>query len=594
MSTDAGRDSGRLREVRAGFVDRGVPLPLAALLAVTVVALLVRVVALGGRVFHWDEGRVGYWILRYAETGEFAYRPIIHGPFLPVVNEWVFAVLPATDASARLVVAVVGGLLPLAAWLFRDHLRDAEVVALGLILAANPLLVYYSRFMRNDVLVAAFSLVALGAALRWLATGRRRYPLLAGVALAAGFAAKENAVVYVVCFAGAGALVVDHRLFRRTTAGESALDVAADWLARVEAAATTWGDGDRRAGLVRLAAGPAVFLVSFLAVVVFFYAPRPELWTALGEPGRLPGLVGTATLGTWEKLVGSWLGGSHQSHDYLPYLYDFLETLVFGAPVVLALAAFGFAADGYLEDGHSRDVVAFATYWGAVSVLGYPIATDIPAPWVVVHAVVPLAIPAAVGGVAVGGLGLRAHRREDARSVAVAALLVLAAVGGVAALNVDYWNSAAYEDRQVLQYAQPGNDLQRTLADARAIAVDREGDEPTVLFYGTVSPHGDDTLFYVENESSLDAAPPGGPNWHSRLPLPWYFEQYGAEVTSTPPPPDDPALDDPPPVVVAHTWNRSDLEPQLPGYEVREHRFRLWGERVVVFVDRAALADARE
>jgi uncharacterized protein (TIGR03663 family) len=593
MSTDAGA----VPERRLGDAVRrpfGSSPTLAALLGISILALVLRVVALGGRVFHWDEGRVGYWILRYAETGEFAYRPIIHGPFLPVVNEVLFTFLPATDATARLVVAVVGGLFPLAAWLFRDHLRDAEVVALGLILATNPLLVYYSRFMRNDVLVAAFAVVALGAALRWVATGRFRYPLLAGVALACGFAAKENAVVYVACFAGAAALVVDHRLFARTTAGESPLDVGYDWAKSVYGRARSWTGGGRRAALVRLLGGPAAFAVSFLAVVVFFYAPRPDLWVALGSPARLPDLVGTATLGTWEQLVDSWLAGSHQSHDYLPYLYDFLETLVFGAPVLLLLAAAGFVADGYLDGGRSRDLVAFATYWGVVSIVGYPIATDIPAPWVVVHAVVPLAVPAAVGAVAVVTLGLRALHREDAVAVGAAVVLVVAGVGGVAALNVDYWNSTDYDDREVLQYAQPGNDLQGTLDDVRAIAAEREPAEPTVLFYGSTSPYSDDTLFYVENESSLDSSPPGGPNWHSRLPLPWYFEQYGATVTSTPPSSDDPDLDDPPPVVVAYSWDRSALEPQLSDYEAREHRFRLWGEEVVVFVDRAALSAAGE
>ncbi|MFB6256868.1 MAG: hypothetical protein ABEH58_09130, partial [Haloplanus sp.] len=38
---------------------------LRAVLATTALALAVRLVGLGARIFHWDEGRVGYWILRY-------------------------------------------------------------------------------------------------------------------------------------------------------------------------------------------------------------------------------------------------------------------------------------------------------------------------------------------------------------------------------------------------------------------------------------------------------------------------------------------------------------------------------------------------
>src|SRR6056297_2220217 len=102
---------------------------LQAVLAITALALAVRLVGLGVRIFHWDEGRVAYWILRYHESGQFAYRPIVHGPFLFIVNDWVFSIpfLGASDFSARLIVALVGGLLPLSAWLLRDRLRDAEV-----------------------------------------------------------------------------------------------------------------------------------------------------------------------------------------------------------------------------------------------------------------------------------------------------------------------------------------------------------------------------------------------------------------------------------------------------------------------------------
>ncbi|MFC6726833.1 flippase activity-associated protein Agl23, partial [Halobium palmae] len=160
--------------------------------------LLYLVCFLGARVMHWDEGRVAYWILRYHETGEFFYRPIIHGPFLAVVNDYLLAFLPATDFTVRLPVAVVGGLLPLAALLFRDRLRNAETVALALFLAADPLLLYYSRFMRNDVVVAAFSVFALVFVVRGIDRRNPAYFVPAGASFAAGLAAKENGLLYLV------------------------------------------------------------------------------------------------------------------------------------------------------------------------------------------------------------------------------------------------------------------------------------------------------------------------------------------------------------------------------------------------------------
>ncbi|MEF8890450.1 MAG: flippase activity-associated protein Agl23 [Haloferacaceae archaeon] len=565
--------------------------------SVAALALVVRLVGLGDRVMHFDEARVAYWALRYHETGQFSYRPIVHGPFLQVVNDWVFTVLPPTDFSARLVVALVGGLLPLAALALRGRLRDDETVALALVLAANPLLLYYSRFMRNDVLVAAFCVAALLLVVRALDTGRAWPAYLGAVALALGFASKENALVYVLCFGGAGFLLLDHRLVRRTAGGESPRRVLRDWADTLAARLRGWGGSTGRgAGLAALHA--AGWAVTFLAVVAFFYAPRPQLWTALGSPAALAGVVGEATVGSAEAFVGTWVGGTHQSHPYLPYVYDYLETLVYGAPAAVAFAAVGFVIDGYADEAGRRDVVAFATYWGLVSVLGYPVATDIRAPWAAVHAVVPLALPAAVGLAALYRRATTTTAPLDGRvgssraTAALAALVVIAAVSGVAGANAAYHNSAAEADGEVLQYAQPGNGLKTTLStEVRpAIEATDDGPAPDVLYYGTTSPAGGQVKLYVRNESSAAQPRVGGPNWHSRLPLPWYFEVYGAEVTSTAPAAPLPA--DPPPVVVAMDWDRAALEGELPGYEAYEHRHRLWGERVVIFVDRSAARQA--
>ena len=71
----------------------------------------------------------------------------------------------------------------------------------------------------------------------------------------------------------------------------------------------------------------------------------------------------------------------------------------------------------------------------------------------------------------------------------------------------------------------------------------------------------------------------------------WSLEGAGADVSSSAPetPPAD-ALADAPPVVIAHDDARPEIEGELDGYVVREHRFKLWSEEIVVFLDRDALA----
>ena len=575
---------------------------LYAVLAITALSLVVRLVGLGSRIFHWDEGRVGYWILRYRETGEFFYRPIIHGPFLPIVNDYLFAILPASDFAARLPVAFAGGLLPLAAWLLRDRLRREEIVALALLLAANPLMVYYSRFMRNDVLVAAFSFVALACLVRAIDTDDLRYLYPAAAAMALAFTTKENALLYVVSWLGAGVLLLDHGLFRAAARGRSAGTVVRDeWPAAIADRLRRYGDSARDGG-IELGAHVSGSLVVFVLVIIFFYAPRPDLWQTLGNPLGYPELINEATYGAAEKFYSSWIGGSHQDHEYFPFLEDYLETLAYGAPIVLVFGAIGFLLDRYRPEGY-RGLVTFATYWGVSAIIGYPIASDIQAPWATIHAVVPLAIPAAVGlafvfregrralSVEREGEGVGSGATRDLLSVGIAALVLLGAGGTVAGANVAYMDADSDEHAEVLQWAQPETELKETLETVRPVVQHNEGTD--VLFVGTKNPGGDQVEFYLRDESSVERMPPGGPGWHDRLPLPWYLERYGAEVNSSAPDASlDEALRDAPPVVICYDFDRDEVEPRLEGYAAYTHDFKLHSEEIVVFVDESALAAA--
>jgi uncharacterized protein (TIGR03663 family) len=559
---------------------------LAVLAGVALLSLALRLFQLGGRVFHWDEGRVGYWIVRYHESGQFTYRPIIHGPFIQHVDALLFHLVPATDFWARFPIAVLTASLPVAAWLFRRHLDDVELVALGVLLALDPLVLYYSRFMRSDPLVGAFAFLSFAFLVRGWDTRDVRYGYVAMVTLALAFASKENALVYAACLVGAAALLYDHRLVRATTSEPVWARVRGDY----DQFRGWAGSRSARVGPWLWAGGHAAgMLVVFVTVIVLMYAPRPDIWQAFGSPSAFVGVVEAGTIGAWQKFTGLWLGGEFQAHPYFSFLLDLLETLGYGSVVLLVLAVVGFVADGYL--GAKRDLVAFTAYWGAVSVVGYPIATDIQAPWAAVHVVLPLAIPAAVGVGAIVDVGLRGVAREQRQHVLLSVLVLTAGMGGMAALNADYWNSTAEEDEQVLQWAQPANDMKPTLEKAEAVAAENEGVD--VLFFGTKTPNGGSVRFYVGNESAMSQPPPQGPAWHSRLPLPWYFERKGANVTSTAPGSDPANLsEDAPPVVIAYKWDKSKLSPHLAGYAVYEHRFKLWGEHVVIYIDRDAMEAA--
>ena len=487
-----------------------------ALVAVAALALLVRLWSLGWRVAHQDEGRVAHWILYYMESGSWQYRPIIHGPFLPHVNGVVFDLFGATDFTMRLVVAVVGSLLVVTPWLYREHLSNAELVATSLFFAGNPILLYYSRFMRNDLLLAAFMFTAFGLFVRAIDTGKARYIYAGALPFALAFTTKENALLYPVCWLGALALVFDGRMLLASASDETTrYGVVRGYVGRIARAAWRY----------KLHLGAA--LAEAAAVVVAFYAPKPDLYEALSEPALLPGVLREATLGSWGEFMDLWGSTGMQQHSYIEFLKHDLTVLSIGALALVAFALVGFLHERYAAD-RPRAVVGVCFFWGAFSVFGYPAVADISSAWTAINAIVPLAVPAGVGVGLVFERGRAAVATGNAPAArAVAVILIVSAAGtGAVAAQTTYVNAQG-PNNPLVQYAQPSGQMQSTLGDVREISASNDGVD--VMFYGSEFHTPDD----LTTEQSLNLTHGGYQGWFDRLPLPWYLERYDSNVSST-------------------------------------------------------------
>jgi uncharacterized protein (TIGR03663 family) len=556
-----------------------------ALLAVAAAGLAARLWSLGWRVAHQDEARVAHWTLQYMELGAWEYRAIIHGPFLPHVNGVVFDLLGPSDFTMRLVVAVVGGLLVLSAWLFRSRLSDVEVVALGAFLAANPVLLYYSRFMRNDVLLAAFMLTALGCFVRFVDTRRARYLYAGAFVFALAFTTKENSLLYPVCWLGALVLVFDGRMVLAEASDDE------DDPGRYATAKQYAGRVLRGAWRHKLDLALSAFVAA--VVVVAFYAPKPGFYQLFSNPGIAGDVLHTATVGSYEEFADLWGSTSTKQHSYIAFLEHDLDVLVAGGTTLVAFSLLGFLHDRYATE-QSRPLVAFCFYWGAFSVFGYPAVSDIAAGWTAVNALVPLAVPAAAGVGVVVRYGRRGVETGDATKVRVAvAVLVVAAAGtGAVAAETSYASPQSPEN-PLVQYAQPGGEMQPTIRDVKRISAANDGVD--VLYYDDEDDDAGDGLEFHrsgDDDFNVSTGPPAG--WHDRLPFPWYLAHVDANTTSVQTPSAFPA--DPPPVVISVASEEDDFAPQLDG-DYERHAYPRYltdtSRTLVVYVDQSALpADA--
>jgi len=612
-----------------------------AVLAIAVVGLFARLLFLGQRVAHFDEGRVAYWALNYLETGEISYRYIVHGPLAQYVNAWLFGIFGPTDFTMRLFVALVGAALPVAALLFRRRLSDIETVVVAALLAFNPIMLYYSRFYRSSLLVAAFMFAAFGFGLRAWDDARPRllYPAFGFGAL--GFAAKENALVYLMCWVGAGALLLDFSLMNPRNA-DSGVDALT---ARIEPYVEALSDAERSTeallwtGLSALTlavfgyaavAGWSltavvallVLLVSltvlvdvvrpegdaiqwggallgglglFFLVSLFFYAPRTTgsavgLWDAVFDPLRFPALL-DATWADIDAGLKYWFGGSIEAKcgeetvigGYVCFLEHTAGVLANYALVVVPFSVLGFLAARYAGD-RPRPLVMFAGYWGFVSILGYPLATDIRAGWIMVNAVVPLTIPAAVALALIVRWGWESLAEEDRVGTVLTAALLVLVVGAmvVPAVSASYVQPTS-DDNDLVQYAQPQQEFRETFDDVGAIAPTNEGTD--LLVYGSE---------LVAEPGAGGGMPPECLRLARSLPIHWYVaDDVTTECAHNETQLQSQVQESQPAVVIAHVNQEGDVRAALEGdYERRHHHLRTMGREVVVFVDEDALTEA--
>jgi len=563
----------------------------------TVLAVVLRFAFLGSRVAHFDEGRVAYWIIEYSETGVQFYRPIIHGPLLHLVNGPLFGVFGATDFTMRLAPALVGGLLPASALLFRHRLRDETVVSLALLLALNPILLYYSRFMRGDVLAGGLSFLAFACFVRAIDFDDGRYLYGATLALAVGLGAKENVIAYLLAFVGAMGLLLHHRLVFARLTDATPLSTASWYLKRAARGAARH--------VYSIAGSVGLFLVT----IVYLYAPRgslpskatyyfscrssghegyfdvataPTLGEALANPLRVPELA-VFTLGSTAELYGcQWISPrTEDPNPYIEYLGQLSATTIEVSTALVVLAVAGFLGSLYGGD-RPDDLVSFGFYWGAASLIGYPFITDIGgAGWLAVHVVLPLAIPAAFAlGVLYRWL-VEARADDDTVSVALVAVvgvLLVASMGSTAyATSFDEPQS---DDNPLVQYAQPSGDLEPTLEEMRTLSDRNEGTD--VLLYGE----------HLHNpvDDELERRPTCS-NWFNALPLPWYLEAGEVSADCAP---DEAALEealaDDPPVVVVDADERAAVDERIDDrYEPRVHLMRSYDTPFVYYVDESRL-----
>jgi uncharacterized protein (TIGR03663 family) len=170
---------------------------LIAWIALVAVALALRLFDLGSRPFHHDESQDAYFSWLFSTTGDYEYNPLLHGPLRFYLTALNFVVFGDSDFTARLAPALMGTVMIALLYGLREQLGRFAAFAAAALLAFGPSYLYFSRFAREDIYIAAITLAMLVVAFRFLDRPRRSHPAMFGALLALSFGTKESTFITV-------------------------------------------------------------------------------------------------------------------------------------------------------------------------------------------------------------------------------------------------------------------------------------------------------------------------------------------------------------------------------------------------------------
>jgi len=192
---------------------------------------LLRFWGLGDKPLHHDESLHAYfslqlmhnnlenWLACFNAPANVCYRydPLLHGPFQFHIIALVYKISQllgvydhgVNTTTVRIPAATLGTLIVILPYFLRQHLGKVGAWLACFLLAISPSMVYFSRFAREDIYMACFTLLLVVSSVQYIRTRKLLWIVLAGLAFALSYATKEATFLMVAVFGSFfGALLV--------------------------------------------------------------------------------------------------------------------------------------------------------------------------------------------------------------------------------------------------------------------------------------------------------------------------------------------------------------------------------------------------
>jgi len=438
-----------------------------------IVALVMRLWEMGVRTFSYDEVLHTFYSWNFAQGHGYTHSPMMHGPFQFDGTALIFLLFGDSDFTARLLPAILGTALVALPYFLRRQLGRWGSLAVATLLAFSPLLLYYSRYARNDIYSAFWSLLLVVCMWRYFEERKARYLYIGSAALSLSFCTKEVSYITVVIFALFLLVVSGKELINRVRNKFDLKDLSApaEYLILMGTLSLPLF-----AAFVQLIPGvdlgadlsnvwSIVLVISLFAIsaaiglrwnprrwlisALIFYVIFTLLYTTF-----FTNLSGFAS-GLWGS-VDYWVEQQEVARGGQPWFYYIMLLPIYEfLPLVFAsIGAVYYTIKGNL---FSR----FLVYWAVLSLILYCFAGE-KMPWLSIHIALPIIL---LGGMFIGwllqGFEWRWVRAWAIRGVTVLALLLLVPFSVHVACQESYQKGD--EPPQMLLYAGMSSDMPRIM-----------------------------------------------------------------------------------------------------------------------------------
>lgn len=272
-----------------------------AWIGLAIAGFVTRFYHLGARVMSHDESLHVFYSWQLSKGQGYAHNPMMHGPWLFETTAISQALLGASDFSSRVVPALLGvAILVGAPLLLRHWLGRFGALAASVLLLVSPYVLYYSRYIRHDIQIIAFAILAFWAILSYIRDRQEKHLFYLAAALALMLSTMEISFFYLAIFASA---LVVHGLLRHGLHW-SALRHSPEF--DLVIVIGTLG-AFFSAPIALLALNPIWQRITGMPFVDLKVLDTQGVgWQAGPEGARLWGLVGTFAL--FSALIGLWWG----------------------------------------------------------------------------------------------------------------------------------------------------------------------------------------------------------------------------------------------------------------------------------------------